>query len=188
MAKKSRSTDAQKGRRGASTGKRGAAAKKDRRYVIAPDFAELCLRTPHTHYVTGTTSSGEQAIIFRGAPMMHVYWFDRNGKYLRMESREISGWSMDRPHEKRLQDQVSNLRAWVEELTLTPGPIQIKHFNVSDTPRLWIRDYPMSWDNAEWGEGESLEGMLEWWDSLGAFVLMWDGFELNIDKEGKLFQ
>jgi hypothetical protein len=30
--------------------------------------------------------------------------------------------------------------------------------------------------------------MQEWWNDLGAFVLFWDGYEHNIDKEGKRFQ
>jgi hypothetical protein len=30
--------------------------------------------------------------------------------------------------------------------------------------------------------------MLEWWHGLGAFVLMWNGFEHNIDREGNRFQ
>jgi hypothetical protein len=45
----------------------------------------------------------------------------------------------------------------------------------------------MSWDGAEWGD-DSLEGHLEWWNGLGAFVLMWNGFEHQIDKEGNRFQ
>jgi hypothetical protein len=82
-----------------STGKRGPAAKKDRLYLIAPDLGELCLRRPLAHYITGTTPSGEQAIIFPAEPLMHAYWFDRKGKYLRRESRELSGWSRDEPYE-----------------------------------------------------------------------------------------
>jgi hypothetical protein len=95
---------------------------------------------------------------------------------------------MDRPYEQRLRDRLSELRAWVEELGLTPGLIQVQYFAVSDTPIFSIQDYPLSWDGAEWGEGESLEGMLEWWRSLGAFVLLWNGDEHNIDKDGKRFQ
>jgi hypothetical protein len=188
MAKKARSTNPQKGRRGASPRKRGLAALKARRFRIAPDFDELCLRTPHTHYVTGTTASGEQAILLPDGPMMHAFWFNAKGKYLRTESREMSGWSMDKPHPERLRDKVANLQAWVKELELTPGIIEVNYSNISGPPRLSIHDYPMSWDGAEWGEGETLEGMLEWWDSLGAFVLMGNGFEHNIDRNGHRFQ
>src|ERR1700722_14296492 len=115
MAKKSRPAGMGNGRRDASTGKRGPTAKKDRRYLIAPDLGELCLRSPYAHYVTGTTSYGEQGIIINGAPLFHAYWFDREGKYLRQESREVSGWSMDKPVEELIQDRLSSLQAWVKE-------------------------------------------------------------------------
>ena len=176
MAKKSRSA------------KRGPTAEKDRRYLIAPDLGELCLRTPHTHYVTGTTSSGEQGIIINGAPMFHAYWFDPEGNYLRQESREVSGWSMGKPYEEQIRAQMTSLRAWVKELGLTPAPIRVKRFHSADSPALAIMDYPMGWDGAEWGEGGSLEDMLEWWHGLGAFVLFWNGFDYQIDKKGMRFQ
>jgi hypothetical protein len=156
--------------------------------VIAPHLGELCLRSPHSQFVTGTTATGEQAIILPVAGMMHAYWFDGEGDYLRQEAREVSPWSLDRPYEERLRDRASSLGAWVKELALTPGPIRVKHFSTGDSPTLSIRDYPISWDDAEWGEGESLEGMLEWWRGLGAFVLLCDEVEHNIDREGKRFQ
>lgn len=163
-------------------------AQVDRRYRIAPHLGELCLRSPYAHYVTGTTPGREQVIIFPGLPAMHAYWFDREGKYLRNESREVREWSRDKPYEEQLRDRQSALGAWVEELGLAPGPIDVHYFAVSDSPSLSIHDYPMGWDGAEWGEGGSLEDMLEWWRGLGAFVLMHEGFDHQIDKEGKRFQ
>jgi hypothetical protein len=182
MAKKSNSAGRRKERRDAST------RKEERRYPIAPDHGEICLRRGHPYYVTGTTASGEQGIIINSVPLMHAYWFDREGEYLRQESREVSGLSADKPYLKQLRDRLKSLRAWVKELGLTPGTIHVKRFHSDGRPPLSIRDYPLGWDGAEWGEGESLEGMLEWWQSLGAFVLFWNGFEYNIDKEGNRFQ
>jgi hypothetical protein len=155
MAKKSRSDGTRKARPDPSTERRGPAAMKKRRYRIAPDLGELCLRSPYAHYVTGTTSSGEQVILFPGVPTMYAFWFDRAGKYLRVQSREMRGWSMDKPYDKRLQDKLAELGAWVEELGLTPGPIEVQYFAVSGPPSLTIQDYPLGWDGAEWGEGGS---------------------------------
>jgi hypothetical protein len=165
---------------------------KKRRYRIAPDLGELCLHSPYARFVTGTTSGGEQTILFPGVPVIHAYWFDREGKYLRRESRELHGWTRDDPYEKQIQDRQSGLQAWVEELGLTPGPIEVQYFRVSDPPTLAIQDYPMGWDDAEWGEGGSLEEMVEWWRGQGAFVLVvgrtWDTIEYQIDKHGKRFE
>jgi hypothetical protein len=63
MAKKSRSAGTRQGGQNTSTGNGGPAGSKDRWYAIAPDLGELCLRSPNSKYVTGTTASGEQAII-----------------------------------------------------------------------------------------------------------------------------
>jgi hypothetical protein len=163
-------------------------AEVDRRYRIAPDLGELCLRSPYAHYVTGTTQGAEQAIIFPTIPVMHAFWFDREGKYLRTEARALRKWSRDKPLDKRLQDRLAELRGWVEELGLTPGPIEVRYFAVEGPPRLSIQDYPLGWDGAEWGEGGSLEDMLEWWRGLGAFVLMYELDEHQINKNGKRFQ
>jgi hypothetical protein len=146
------------------------------------------LRSPSSKYVTGTTAGGEQAIVFLATPALHAYWFDPDGNYLRYESRELIRWSMDEPYLKRLEKRLSEARAWVKKLKLTPGPIRVKRFATPDQPSLAIRDYPLGWDGAEWGEGESRESTLKWWRGLGAFVLLWDGFEHNIDKKGKWFQ
>src|SRR5262245_57308777 len=171
MAKQSRSAGTRKGSRVPSTDRLGPTAVKKRRYRIAPDFGELCLRSPHAEYVTGTTAGGEQAILFPGVPEMRAYWFDRKGKYLRKESRERRRPSEQR-HLEWPEDRLAELRAWVEELGLTPGLIEVQYFTVSEPPRLSIGDYPMGWDGAEWGEGGSLEEMVEWWRGLGCFVLV----------------
>jgi hypothetical protein len=185
MAKKSRPAGGRKGRRGASSGKRGRTGSEERLYPIAPDLGKL---RPQSDFITGTRLSGEQGIILYYSPLMYAFWFDREGAYLRQESREISSWSMDKPFEKRVRDRASDLQAWVDELGLTPGTIHVKRFHTGGTPSLSIHDYPIGWDGMDWGEGETLEGMTEWWNGLGAFVLNWNGFEHNIDKDGIRFQ
>jgi hypothetical protein len=152
---------------------------------IEPDLGGF---SEYSHYLTGTVSSGEQVLIMRHYPGLHAYRFDREGNYLRQESREISGDPRDKLPDLWAQDLIASLRAWVGELGLTPGKIRVKKFRSDGSPTLWIRDYPMGWDDAEWGEGESLEDMQEGWDEQGAFVLNLDGFEHNINQEGKRFQ
>ena len=45
----------------------------------------------------GVTPDGKQVIIYAPSPMMHAYWFDAEGQYLKREDREMTVWDHDSP-------------------------------------------------------------------------------------------
>jgi hypothetical protein len=161
----------------------------ERLYGIAPQLTSSGGWVAGSDYYPGVAPPGEQVIVLVKARGMHAFRFDAAGRYLGRLDRASPGPPPTGDPGGRPGELDPDLQGWLDELGLRPATLRVRKFNTKhDGPSLYIRDYPMYFEDEGWDSEEEFQERFGWWLELGAFVLCWDGSDHWINGQGRHFQ
>jgi hypothetical protein len=157
---------------------------QQRLYTIRSDAGD---RDPNSSYYPGLLPDGSP-VLMRAGTHLYAVRFTPDGWLREVRMRCPDVCIKGAPPAENSRRWAKELFAWQEELGFVPGPIRVRHFNVTRPVEVRIEEYSglalMALERDCTFTPEEAQEYLDDWHRTGKFVLHWDNGEYEMDGDG----